>query len=297
MNEKIKAYIDLTRIQFGFAWPILFCSGLFLAFANYGGFDWIILIKAVIIGLCGFEAGMVLNDYVDRDLDKRDIEDSLTRYWRMFKKRPLTAGLIKPNQALGLFFILVAITLLVIATLPYPHSIYLVVIMVYCYSVEYFYQVYKRNQKYPIAQLLGRTDFALFPVAGYLVVGRPDMIALMYFLFFYPFAMAHLGANDLVDIINDKARGMKSVTVMYGIVGTTVWIALFTILHYATGAYFVVHLGYIAVVGFCIGFTLLACANVLMIRKKTSLAAVKVLPFFHITMIIYSVSLILDVIF
>jgi len=92
MYEKMKAYIDLTRIQFGFAWPLLFCSGLFLAFANYGGLDWIIILKAVIIGLCGFEAGFILNDYVDRDRDRYDVEDSLTRYWRMFKKRPITAN-------------------------------------------------------------------------------------------------------------------------------------------------------------------------------------------------------------
>jgi hypothetical protein len=54
MIEKLKAYIDLTRLQFGFAWPLLFCSGLFLAFLNYNGFDWIVVLKAILIGFFGF---------------------------------------------------------------------------------------------------------------------------------------------------------------------------------------------------------------------------------------------------
>ncbi len=297
MKEKLKAYIDLTRLQFGFAWPLLFCSGLFLAFQNYGGFDWILVLKAILIGFFGFEAGFVLNDYVDRNRDKKDVEATLTNYWRMFKKRPISSGLITPKQALVLFFVLVALTSVLIATLPYPHSLYLFIIMIYCYSVECFYQIHKRNEKYPLAQLLGRTDFALFPVAGYLVVGKPDLTALLYFVFFYPFAMAHLGANDLVDIENDKARDMKSVTVLYGLKGTAVWILVFTLLHYVTGSVFAFHLGTIALAGFIVGFVLLAVANIVIMKQKTSQATLKVLPLFHVTMIIYSVSLIAYVLF
>jgi 4-hydroxybenzoate polyprenyltransferase len=216
----------------------------------------------------------------------------LTKYWRMFKKRPIAAGLIKPKQALVLFFVLAAITLVLIASLPYPHSLYLFVIMMYCYAVECFYQIHKRNEKYPLAQLLGRTDFALFPVAGYLVVGQPDLTAVLYFVFFYPFAMAHLGANDLIDVINDKARDLKSVTVLYGLKGTALWILIFTLIHYVTGSIFAYHLGLNAIGIFVFGFVLLAIANISIMKQKTPQAALKVLPLFHVTMIIYSVSLI-----
>ncbi|MEM0466272.1 MAG: UbiA family prenyltransferase [Candidatus Thermoplasmatota archaeon] len=294
MKNSVKAYIDLTRLQFGFAWPILFCSGFFLGCAQYRCFDWVTLLKAVIIGLCGFEAGLVLNDYVDRHLDQKDIDPTLTRYWRVFKKRPLGEEFLHPNQALGLFFILVALTLLVIATLPHPHSLYLVLITAYCYSVEYFYQIHKRKQKYPIAQLIGRTDFALFPVAGYLMVGHPDITALLYFLFFYPFALAHLAVNDMVDELNDQARRMQSITILYGFTGSMIWITFFTIIHYAMAAIFVLRQGIIASIGFAIGFIVLGIANVGIIRRKTRQAALKALPFFHSTMLIYSVSLILD---
>ncbi|WP_269850098.1 UbiA prenyltransferase family protein [Methanosarcina horonobensis] len=89
MKETLKAYIDLTRAHFLPAWPLIFCSGLVLAFANYGGFSWTLIIKAALIGLLGFEAGFVLNDYVDRNRDRLDVENTLTKYWRPFKERPI----------------------------------------------------------------------------------------------------------------------------------------------------------------------------------------------------------------
>lgn len=296
LSRTLKAYADLTRIQFGFAWPLLFCSGVFLGSLNYGGFSWETLVKAILIALCGFEAGLVLNDYVDREYDSKDVEENMTKYWRAFNTRPLPVGSLSSNAALTLFILLVAFTILLIATLPFPHSLYLIVIMTYCYGMEYFYQIKKRHQRYPIAQLLGRTDFALFPVAGYLMVGHPDVIALLYFLFFYPFAVAHLAVNDLADVENDSARGLKSVTVLYGINGTVLWILLFTTFHYLAALLFLTHLGLIAWVGFGIGFLLLAVANIMISRKKTPQAGLKSLPLFHVTMIIYSLSLIIYVV-
>ncbi|MBN2518670.1 MAG: UbiA family prenyltransferase [Candidatus Altiarchaeota archaeon] len=294
MKQILKAYIDLTRAHFFFAWPLLFCSGLFLAFLNYGGFSLPPIIKAALIAILGFEAGFVLNDYVDRELDKKDVDQRLTRYWRLFKERPIPSGLIKPKQALVLFIGLVAATTLLILTLPHPNSIYVLVIMSYSYCLEYFYQVRKRNQNLPLAQLLGRTDFALFPVAGYLVFGMPDIAALLYFAFFYLFAMAHLGMNDIIDLENDKARGLKTVTVLYGISGTVRWIMAFTLLHFVAGLFFMTGIGPVACTGFLIGVFLLTFANLNLIRKQDSGTGLKVLPLFHVTMLVYSASIILE---
>ena len=74
MNSTIRAYIDLTRLQFSFAWPLLFCSGYLLATTIYGGFSWFDLLRVALIGFFGFEAGLVLNDYIDRDYDSKDVE-------------------------------------------------------------------------------------------------------------------------------------------------------------------------------------------------------------------------------
>jgi 4-hydroxybenzoate polyprenyltransferase len=299
MNATLRAYIDLTRLQFSFAWPLLFCSGYLLATTVYGNFAWVDLIRVALIGFFGFEAGLVLNDYVDRQYDKKDIEsDKLTRYWRIFGRRPIAEGLIPPNHALGLFLLFAAITVCLIATLPYPHSLMVILVMAYCYTMEIFYQMEKRQpQKFPFAQILGRTDFALFPVAGYLCLGNPDINAFLYFVFFYPFALAHLGANDLIDVANDRARGLSTIPMVYDIPRTAYWIAGFTIIHGMMASVFMTRLGLTGRFGIIAGLCLLIIANVVILTKKTPDATLRVLPLFHIAMILYAASIALSIFF
>ncbi|MCW4045469.1 MAG: UbiA family prenyltransferase [Candidatus Bathyarchaeota archaeon] len=295
MKEQLKAYIDLTRLHFFFVWPTLFCSGLFLAFQYYGGFSWILVVRAIFIGFLGFEAGLVLNDLVDRGIDKKVVEfDKLTKYWRVFGKRPISQGLISPKKALALFILLVAGAVLLVFTLPYPNSIYVLSIMIVCYGLEYSYQIKKRNQSFPFAQLMGRIDFALFPVAGYLCVGNPDINALLFALFFYPLALVHLGVNDISDVANDRAKNMKTIPVLYGVKATTYWILFFTVFHFVTAILFLTVLGVAAIVGFAVGFLLLSAGNYIILKGKSAAAGMKALPLFHVTMLIYAISIILE---
>jgi len=296
MNPTISASIDLTRLQFFFAWPLLFCSGYLLATTVYGNFAWFDLARVCLIGFFGFEAGLVLNDYIDRDYDKKDIEsDKLTKYWRIFGTRPIPAGLISPNQALGLFIGLAAIAAALIVTLPYPHSLIVLLIMIYSYTIEMFYQIEKRQpQQFPFAQLIGRTDFALFPVAGYLCLGNPDLNAFLYFVFFYPFALAHLGVNDLIDVANDRVRGMSTIPILFDIPRTTYWILGFTIIHAMMAFLFMTRLGWIGRAGLLIGLIILMAANGVILKNRTPEAALKMLPLFHITMLLYAGSISLD---
>ncbi|MGD2247018.1 MAG: UbiA family prenyltransferase [Candidatus Methanofastidiosia archaeon] len=293
MKEMIKAYLDLTRLHFWFVWPTLFCSGLVLAFARYSDFSWELLLKAAFIGFFGFEAGFVLNDYVDRNIDTKDVDSTLTRYWRPFNERPLVSGVIPPQNAVILFIGLVAAAAGLALTLPFPHNVYLLGAGVYCYTLEYFYQVKKRDQTMPIAQLVGRTDFVLFPVAGYLVYGHVDTTALLYFIFFYPFALAHLGVNDMIDIKNDKIRKLKTVPVLYGLKGTAKWILFFIVIHFVVMPFFLLEVGVSAAPAFAAAFLLLLIATRYIIKEKTSHAALKVLPLFHVSMLLYAGSIIL----
>jgi 4-hydroxybenzoate polyprenyltransferase len=288
-----RAYVDLLRLHFAFAWPLLFCSGTVLAFAHYGGFSWAAFLTAALIGLLGFEAGMVLNDYVDRAYDRKDVEDRMTRYWRVFGTRPVAEGLIPPRHALLLFAALALSALALILTLPFPHSLFVAGIMVYSYAAEVFYQLKKRAQSFPVAQLLGRTDFALFPVAGYLAAGMPDTTALFYFLFFYPYALAHLGVNDLADLRNDLARGMQTIPVLYGVRGTPLWIAACTALHGIMAVLFAGALGPIPRAGLVAGFLLLLAANAIILRGGTPEAGMRALPLFHIAMVVYAGGILL----
>ncbi len=295
MFEKIKAYSDLLRLHFFFVWPVLFSAGLFFGFTFNGGFSWTLVLKAVLIGFFGFEAGLVLNDIVDANLDKKELptDKRLTKYWRPFGQRPLVQGLISPRNAALVFLVLLAITLTLIATLPNPNSFYVFGLMVVAYCLEIFYQIKKRNEQLPVAQIFGRIDFALFLVAGYLVVGNPDFYALLIFLFFYPLALAHLGVNDLIDVANDKAKGMNTPPTLYGIKATTYWVLFFSVCHFATALLFLYFLGnYLAIGGFVVSFGLLTVANAVIFSGRNSMAAIKALPLFHVSMLIYAVTII-----
>jgi 4-hydroxybenzoate polyprenyltransferase len=293
MAEVARAYLDLTRAHFAIVWPVLALSGLALASTQYDGISWLLAGKVALAALFGFEAGMVLNDIVDRQLDTQDIDPRMTRYWRPFGTRPLAAGIIPPSHAIALFAILVIATAGVILTLPYPHSAYVGMIMAASYGLEVFYQLKKRDQRYPVAQLVGRVDLALFPVAGYLALGFPDTTALLLFLVFYPWAEAHLGVNDLADLVNDRVRGMKTIPVLYGIDTGVMWIAVFSLVHAATALLLLLSLGTLARAGFAAGFLLIALANLRIARKRTPEAALGVLPLFHASLLIDAVALIL----
>ena len=292
MRETLAALADLTRIHFAFVWPLLFCSGLVLASDNYGGISWELVGRTAFIGFFGFEAGLVLNDYIDREYDRRDVDGALTRYWRPFGARPIPEMMIPPRTALALFIALASVAAALAVTLPAPHNYYVLAIMGYSYLAEYFYQTEKRDQTLPLAQGIGRTDFALFPVAGYLVLGNPDVTALLIFLFFYPWALMHLATNDIADVTNDRARGMATIPILYGARGAIIWIVGFSVVHSVTALLFGIVLGPAALAGFSVGLALLWVAVGIILRGKTPAAAIRALPLIHATLIVYAAAMI-----
>ena len=295
MKETIKAYMDLTRLHFFFVWPILFCAGLFLAFQYNDDFSWLLVIKVALIGFLGFEAGLILNDIVDGDIDKKEVEfDKMTKYWRVFRKRPISQGLIPRQNALLFFAVLVVATSTLIFTLPFTQALYVFGIMIVCYCLEVFYQIKKRNQKFPFAQLIGRIDFTLFPLAGYLCLGAPSVNILLFGFFFYPLAQAHLGVNDISDVTNDQAKEMKTIPLLYGLKGTAYWILLFSAIHLVAIILFLNVLGTIAIAGFAVGFSLIAAANYIILKGKNAASGMKALPMFHVALLIYAITIILD---
>jgi 4-hydroxybenzoate polyprenyltransferase len=294
ISETIRAYLDLTRIHFFFVWPLLFCSGLFLSFKDYGGFTWLLVAKAALIALLGFEAGFILNDLVDAELDKRDIDNNLTKYWRPFGTRPLPSGRITKGKAALLFLLLFAAASAITFTIPYPNSAYVFSIMVLSYALEYFYQVKKKNQGFPLAQLIGRIDFSLFPVAGYLMNGKLDATAINYFIFFYPLAQVHLGINDIIDYLNDEVRQLKTITILYGVEKTKLWILSFSALHILLAYNFFRGMGIIMMYSLAAGTVLITVANILIIRGKEPRNWLKALPLIHVTLLIYIITMISD---
>jgi len=297
-KNKVKAYLDLTRAHFAPVWPLLFISGLLTSFRENNYFSLPLLIIVFFIGLFGFEAGMVLNDIIDRKIDKLATDNKFTKYWRPFNERPLSNDSISMQEAVITFLIFVAITVVLIALLPFPNNFYLYIIMIYAYSVEIFYQKKKENQKFPIAQLIGRTDLTLFPVAGYLCYGNSPLTIILFILFLYPWAQAHLGVNDLGDYENDKAKNIKTITTLYGIKGNIKWIASFTLIQIGFAILLVFFkLGFIALIGFTFSFILLITANITLIKNQSPNTAIKMLPRYHASLLIYILSIIFNSIF
>ena len=297
-KTKLKAYLDLTRAHFAPVWPLLFISGLLLAFKDYNYFSLPLLILVFFIGLFGFEAGMVLNDLIDRKIDKLVDDNKYTRYWRPFNERPLISQSVSFREALIIFLIFIGITVTLIALLPFPNNLYLYLIMIYAYSVETFYHKKKKHQNYPIAQLIGRTDLTVFPVAGYLCYANFSLTIIFIILFLYPWAQAHLGINDLGDYDNDKAKNLKTITNLYGIKGNVKWIAFFTLINIGFAILLIFfQLGMVALIGFMFSFALLIAANILLYKNQTPNTAIKLLPVFHASLLIYIVSIIFNFIF
>jgi len=81
------------------------------------------------------------------------------------------------------------------------------------------------------------------------------------------------------------------VATLYGLSGTALWIAGFTAIHVVTAVLFMTRLGWIARGGIVLGLCLLLVANMAISRDRTADTGLRVLPLFHITMLIYAVSI------
>jgi len=87
---------------------------------------------------------------------------------------------------------------------------------------------------------------------------------------------------------------MNTVATLYGLSGTALWIAGFTAIHVITAVLFMTRLGWIARGGIVLGLCLLLVANMAISRDRTPDTCLRMLPLFHITMLIYAVSIGLD---
>ena len=211
------------RLQFSFAWPLLFSSGYLLATMTYGGFSWLELAKVALIGFFGFEAGLVLNDYIDRDIDKKDVEPGrLTKYWRLFGTRPLPAGSSRPCTH--------SHSLACLRVLPRSHPD--PALPPFSLRAAHDGVLLRDRGVLPEGEAdpagipvpPGHRQDGLCPLPGcglYLCRELPDIKAFLYFIFFYPFALAHLGVNDLIDEVNDRARGLRTIPTIYDAERTT----------------------------------------------------------------------------
>lgn len=81
---------------------------------------------------------------------------------------------------------------------------------------------------------------------------------------------------------------------LYGLKGTAYWILGFTAIHALVAMQFMAKLDTIASYGFILSLVLLGVANFIILKGKGPEAAQKVLPLFHASLLIYTLSIITD---
>jgi 4-hydroxybenzoate polyprenyltransferase len=81
---------------------------------------------------------------------------------------------------------------------------------------------------------------------------------------------------------------------MYGMKGTAYWILLFSIFHFAAAAVFLTVLGTLAIGGFLVSMLLISIGNFMIMSGKNASSGMKALPLFHLSMLIYALSIILE---
>jgi geranylgeranylglycerol-phosphate geranylgeranyltransferase len=92
--------------------------------------------------------------------------------------------------------------------------------------------------------------------------------------------------------VNDRARGMKTVPVLFGMDRGVAWVVTFSVIHVGLAVIFLYTIGTLAWIGFIPGFILLAIANQRILRDRTPEVALGALPLFHASLLIYALSLI-----
>jgi len=248
--------LDLTRMSwFGLFVVTGFALGAVVGFHQLGSFNGWDLLKILVGGSLGFAGGFVLNDWADSEQDRvlyagRELDQSYQKQIRrerpFTKGRPIAAGIVTSSQALLFALLLYALAAAFAYSFPSPHRWYLLGLMVYTGLGEPFYCVVKRRQGHtPFATVLTATLLGITPLAGYLALGHPGLLALAIFLILVTWELGHNQAYDIIDYENDKSRGLRVATVMLGLDFVARWVFTSVLLH--LGA--VVFLGLVAKMG------------------------------------------------
>jgi heme o synthase len=214
MREKIRAYYQLTK-------PGIIYGNLFTAAGGYlyGSIlrvDILRLIEALIGMAFIMGSACVINNYLDRDLDKM---------MKRTKKRALATGLISPKSALIYASILGTSGLLILAVFTNLLTALLGVIGLVSYA--FIYTFAKRKSVH--GTLVGTLPGALPPVAGYTAVtGKLDTSALLLFLILVFWQMAHFYAIAIMSLKDYKAAKIPVMPAVHGVWITKIQMVMYT---------------------------------------------------------------------
>ena len=179
-------------------WPTLWA----LLLASGGKPDGYVLFAFVAGTVLMRAAGCAINDWADRDFD---------RHVKRTAQRPLTAGLIKPNEALGVFAVLAFCAMLLL--IPLNRLTWLLALFAVFLAVSYPFT--KRFFPLPQAYLGVAFGFGI-PMAYAAIQGSVPASAWLMLLANIFWAIAYDTEYAMVDRDDDLRIGIKSAAITFG---------------------------------------------------------------------------------
>ena len=217
MEKRSRSYLQLIKPGITLSNTISGIAGFFLA-ASVVGFSWTALIGAVGGIALIIASACVMNNILDRDIDKR---------MKRTAKRDVASGVISIPKALSFG---VALGLIGFGLLFFLTNVLTVVlgIVAYVWYVA-IYGLAKRTTVY--STLIGGVAGALPPVAGYAALtGNIDIAAVLLFLILFFWQMPHFYAIAMFRQSDYASANLPVWSVKYGMKSSKLQILLFTII-------------------------------------------------------------------
>ena len=177
---------------------------------------------AVLIGAAlSIGSSCVLNNYIDRDIDK---------IMARTKKRALVRGLISTKNAIIFLIILWVAGSLTLYFYTNIRTLAVIWTGVFFYVV--LYSIFKRKSVH--GTLVGSVSGALPPVAGYVAyTNRFDMAALLLFIIMTAWQMTHFYAIAIFRQADYKAAGIPVLPVVKGMHQTKIQMLVYCVFYIA----------------------------------------------------------------
>ena len=216
LKNKIKAYLKLIRVHTVIATALTPSLGAFATFSVLSGdlipWDKIsILIPLFLVGIIVHVFGEILNDYMDYEIDKANIE---------LKDKPLVSGDISKRSALiGLILCLV---FLIIILVYFPFNVFSILMLSIAAITGIIYQIISKKWLHSAIFL---ALYAFFIVLfGGVYAGDynsfsdiPSFVYIIAILGFFQLWINTAILGHLKDIKNDTECGVKTLPMIFGV--------------------------------------------------------------------------------
>ncbi|WP_433632887.1 geranylgeranylglycerol-phosphate geranylgeranyltransferase [Halomicrococcus sp. NG-SE-24] len=200
LAERVRGLVELTRPGNAIASGVLTFTGAFIAEGSGILTNSTAVIAATLTTILATSAGMAINDYFDRDIDRINNPE-----------RPIPRGAVAPNTVLGFSIVLFAISGALTFMLPTLAIAIAVVNLVGLVTYTKFFKGLPGMGNLLVAYLGGST-FLL----GAAAVGQLSASVIVLFLLAALSTFSREVIKDVEDLAGDREEGLQTLPIMIG---------------------------------------------------------------------------------